>query len=712
MSVELKFKAFTKKKRGYIPSIQWDDYKEFILRKAAEKIPYKDIVEALKLEKGVDMKVRQLKDKIKEWGVGRQNLNPRQRTYIRTVHRRRRDEGKPATNFRFKTNGRVIPETQIEAALKESGTDTPGDTKNDCKTPGLVYFTPTPVDDDSADLLVEGHDHTNENREVDTGDKDPSTLWGATWANTIEDPTQPGDEPVGETETGQSGIGEEEDNPDAVQTICEEVLNSVQGVYMATETAVPDDARRKTIPRVEKNYSIRFAADLDEWIMEERQIASTFWWMMMEARVRSGWTLSLEMCYAHAQKDCLGHDFLDPLPLQIYLELDDSGAGIQTKRLTPQQNILWEGLRVFYAQHLDEVATYCLNGYPLVSYSDPPTACYPRRGNPSVKFKQLAAHFITLSDRFGSGHFFPLSAIICFAEILVEEMDRTLPLQTLYGIYKILEDRGMRNNRQTIKVLQYIAVSISSEVTAGDFTNLRHFLTASQLAYHISTTRPEIQDIEYMLDPWKFQTLAMLIRAHLLNGQRNEAIAVISFARKKMAMARHPNSLEEWRAYATNYYLLGATTVCPSLSRLRKKFFESAYKASRQIQAMSPSDDTATEITVRCLSRIGSIDFSMGKISLAIEKEKAQLDFLRESHGVYDKAYLKSIRRITIYMSKRGLVRYSQPILRLTIETCEVIGIKGKYYYELMQDYYGDSFTLDMAAFSETHGPSWEDMMW
>ncbi|KAF3284906.1 hypothetical protein TWF970_011182 [Orbilia oligospora] len=511
MSKELKFKQFTKEKRKYTPASQWDSHKEFILQKLAEKTSQKGIIEALRLERGVNIKLRQLKRQIEQWGVGRRNLNRRQRAYIWTVYRQRRREGKMSTSFRFKIDGRVVTEKQVETVIYGDGSDIVDSQNSEGQTPGLVYFTPMAMTGDPVDPTVEDYNRIDniEGEDIDnTVSSAPSEIPECQGLNQMKSKKcDKSYQTIGIAEL----LGERSTKStcEDLQALCEDVLNSVQGI----KAAVSADAGPLPIEQQPKDYSAYFATELENRIKYEKRMASLFLQEMDEEKAKSGDTLSAE----------------------------------ESK------------------------------GFPSMS-------------------------------------------------------------NTLRG-YRILLD---------------------------------------------------------------------LSKAYFLNRNPIKGIKINNFVKEKLTRLENPTTSGEWRRRASSWYGMGITALQFRFLSEAKSCLEAAYAANLQIQRKSGTD---VDGSFECVSKLGYVLFMMGDPKLAIEKEKKRLDFRKQHYGVQDIWYLRSIALVTRYMTERGLVRFSQPILRLTIETCETMGIDEKRYHCLLREYYGVSFTVDMAEFGDAYGLGWHDVV-
>ncbi|KAK6504806.1 hypothetical protein TWF481_006744 [Arthrobotrys musiformis] len=604
MSKDFKFKAFTKEKRGYVPSTQWDEHKEFILEKLAEKNSHGAIIEALRVEKGVNIKERQLKGQLAKWAVSRRNLNPQQRSYIRAVHQRRRDEGKPGTAFQFKTDGRVVPETQVDAALKER--ERRGDLSNNqnirnssgrCQTPGLVYFTPVNFAgvDGSADLCEESDSRTDEGGfvqetlEVVDPEISSSTVPDDRILNGGPQENVDGQHRIPETNMPVDRKNEE--RVQSIEEICNGVLNLVQDANTtASEGAnilvLEDTAEPRQSPR--GYYSALFATCLEKRIATEKQIVSRFLQEADEERVRSGGSLTEEQCYSRVR------------------------------------------------------------------------ACW------SAKYQSM-----------------------------------------LQKLFDILQLQGLQESFLASTVLDCIIrpfVSLGRRNTREDRENLIPVLKrACCIMEFRAKLYPSGNDT-----PIPFVYTLNLAEMYALIGETRKALSIIKGLQRRSMFCSDIGYMGWLERALTSENLGFGFFKIPGSLLDAKSCFESAYIAYQQIKE---KDHGVERIGARTLSMLGQISYLTGDLKSAIRTEVVVLDLHKAQNGINSVEYLRSVSRVTRYMTRRGLICFAQPILRLTIETCEAMGIEEKHYYDLLYSYYGLSFSVDMAQFDDMHGPTWNDVM-
>ncbi|KAK6360305.1 hypothetical protein TWF730_006452 [Orbilia blumenaviensis] len=704
MSNGFKFKAFTREKRDYILSAKWEDHKDFILAKQAEGRSQKDILNALKHVRGVDIKLRQLKWLMGRWGASRRNLNARQRNYIKTVYRQRQAEGKLHTAFQFKKDGRNISEQQIRAAIKDNGGGTlssqsGGDiivspiqaSSPQVGTPGLVYFTPVPLDQDSP-TAVPG--------EV-TGDEGSPTEDISQAEHKYNTDISNSHQIV---EAGPQIDELTEENPETLEEVCQNILDSVQKVN--AEVSQSRNVAHLKEDR-SRNYSAEFVTELYDQIYAEKMAASLFLEYMYEEDMRFGGALSVEECYSRTRArwcqmalDVNGRDFSqiqrrsDPLPYKIYRqleELDIENYDLMESPTIQVKSPFWEDVREWYLQNVDQVASTCLS--------------YPDSHPANMRFRCQAAHFLTLAEHFGPDHFLSVCALTKFIDLASIYLRITSPLPVLFKVLRFLFSRGMQVHKESISILESIHETVCTGENIDD--SLKYLVPVSTLRYRLSKLRAQLWLPSIYGTLQEYRAMTMLSEAYILSGQKEKGVMIIRFAKAKMDRLRNPVNLDEQEAYKTAWYDIGFGCIESGLHSLAKYCFEAAHSASQKIRTASNFcedkyqrvglSELVEESAFECLTGLAMANFELGEIKTAIEKEKSYMDFRREFYGVDDMGYLMSIRQISFYMEMRGLVIFSQPILRLTIEICEALGICANLYYDLLCKYYTVPLVLEMA---------------
>ncbi|KAK6513009.1 hypothetical protein TWF506_009171 [Arthrobotrys conoides] len=152
-------------KRGYRKNEIWDEHKHFILNLVQRGERQRDILEALKTEKGFTTNLNQLKSKLGIWGASNRNLAKKQRKWIYLVNKRRREEGKE-TAFYYADSKQQVTESQLasimkggEAAFAGESVASPGD---------LEMTTPPPSGPD-----IEDEDITEDSQELEVQTESP-----------------------------------------------------------------------------------------------------------------------------------------------------------------------------------------------------------------------------------------------------------------------------------------------------------------------------------------------------------------------------------------------------------------------------------------------------------------------------------------------------------------------------------------------------------
>ncbi|KAF3159204.1 hypothetical protein TWF788_003974 [Orbilia oligospora] len=171
-----------------------------------------------------------------------------------------------STSFRFKIDGRVVTEKQVEAVIYGDGSDIDiVDSQNiEGQTPGLVYFTPMAMASDSVDSTVEGCNHIDK---IGGKDIDNTASFAPPAIPECQSPNQmklKKFDKLYQTAGIAELLGEQstKSTSEDLQALCEDVLNSVQGI----KAAVSEDAGPLPIERQPKDYSAYFATELENRI--------------------------------------------------------------------------------------------------------------------------------------------------------------------------------------------------------------------------------------------------------------------------------------------------------------------------------------------------------------------------------------------------------------------------------------------------------------
>ncbi|KAK6528323.1 hypothetical protein TWF281_009566 [Arthrobotrys megalospora] len=715
MPERVKFKAFTTEKRDYVFSAEWDDHKEFILSKVAVKTSQKEIIAALKVEKGVSIKLPQLKRLLGEWGASRRNLNAKQRNLVWTVSQERKAEGKLSTVFQFKSDGRVVPNTQINAALKWGEEEFPSYQDKDDRSPGLIYSTPIAMGGGSGASThgpVENADSPTEAAAVsavgNTTDGNAIGLAELTPEPNTKESNNRNSEPSRESQQTIESPREIPEKPnetfESLEPICQEIVDSVNSTYasvLGSRDAVrPKEGRRK-------DYSADFATELEERIAATKRAAKLFLQDMSEEAARCGETLSVAECYSRVracwvEKPKVPHTMItvsgdpEPLPYAVYRQLDQLNRRERVQSPDQPDVSSWKEIRAFYTEHLDEVASICLS-YPMSHYTH-------------WQFRYQAAHFLTLAKRFGVGHHLTIQSITTFTTVVLGYARRDLPIQIPYRILQNLQSLGMQLHEEFIRLVQITFRMIRRQILSGRNENRQYLIPISKLWFRVAELR-----IQRGFSPMKsicekYHAMTMVGCAYKLNGEKEKGLKFERHAKIGMSRVQTPDGANEWACYALAWFAIGVANIDDGSLTEAKSSYQSAYEAFRQARSISKASPT-TDNEFICLNNLGATYYRAGEYKAAIEKQKAFIDFRSAYYGVKDTLYLQGINRIARYMEKRGLVYYSQPILQLTIEMCEAAGIDGDDFHALVARYYRTAFSQDMIWFKEsTYGlQTWND---
>ncbi|KAF3920280.1 hypothetical protein AA313_de0208779 [Arthrobotrys entomopaga] len=606
-SREFSFKFFTNTKRAYASSTQWDAHREFIEEKLENNVSLRAIIEALKDEKDVTIKMHQLKRCLGDWGLSKRNLMLKQRHFIWSVFRQHKsgETSVPRPKFFFKRDNQVVSEEQVDEVLKENESIFLGYQNHNGKSPGLSYSI-QPTGEDT--LSIDNSDHVDEN-ENDFGgaitnspiNETSTGIRGNTNRQTEQNSTPELDLDAGalnERDHISEGMNESneatelpnpiektEESPEAVQTVCQEILDSVDSFH----TAVSITGEVESAQRQQRDYSVEFSVELEEWIAHEKRVASLFLQNMDEERVRSNGTLDTSECYSRVRArwyqkppDASIPVDWDPLPYPIYRQLQHLDTGLSKRVRAPRHNLaVWEEMRLFYTQHIDEVAIIYTN---------------------NVVFRHSGAHYLTLVKRFGPGHHLTIRAFAAFVLEVSSSTQHQLPIRIFYKLLHLFKELGMQTYMGTINVLQCLYETICREPNeAGKIEYLKDLIPLCQLSYKILEAKVR-QGAPVQVIYEKYLTVHRIGIAHLLNEDNENGVSIIKHARHKMLRVRRPATISEWWAYGRSWYRIGMANMSAQLPKEAKLNFQSAYEAMQHTITAAP---LYRDYSFNCLTCLG-----------------------------------------------------------------------------------------------------------
>ncbi|KAF3166190.1 hypothetical protein TWF788_000563 [Orbilia oligospora] len=712
MSMGLNFKFFTNKKRAHVPSTQWNEYKEFIENKLESNSSLQAIIDALKDEKGVTIKMHQLKRCLGDWGLSKRNLKLKQRHFIWSIFQKHKPEGNsgPRPVFFFKDNNRVVPKSQVESALKGDGSEFQNYKDNDAKSPGLSYAIPlaVPVDGDPA---TENHIHVDENRnshadsivspaanETDNANVyEPIELSRESKTSSLKaDGLEHQSEDVNESHETTDiprPVDHTEENPEAVRTVCQEILNSVDRIH--TNKTVLTSAESETTQERSRDYSAEFSVKLEEWIALEKRVASSFLQEVEEEKARSEGpgmrVLDRLECYSRVrarwykkQLDTTSPVDWDPLPYLIYQELHQLNTDPSKRLRNPNRRnfAVWEEMRIFYTQHLDDVAQRAL------SHSTSHMA--------NIQFQYVGAHYLTLVKRFGPDHYLTVRAFLSFIKDPSSYTLHQVPIPLLYKVLCLLQKLGMQTHLRTITLLCCVYDEIRNGLNESeDSGNLKDLIPLCHLCYKILEMKVQ-EGAPIRIVYTKYSAIHMLGTAYFINKETERGLSIMRHAKNQLLRVGKPTTTLDWWSYGLFWYRIGMESMGIGIPLEGRSSFQLSCESMQHIIS---EDNTYRDSAFDCLPWMAEACGKLGEYKLAIEHEKKFMDFRKENFGEHDQWYLYSIQNATDYMEQRGLVRYSQPILRLTIEICEATGVSEEKYRRLLHQYYGQSHLLDTSGF-------------
>ncbi|KAK6348540.1 hypothetical protein TWF718_006328 [Orbilia javanica] len=111
------------KKRAYVKIEEWEPHKDFVLRQRHAKVKEKDILHALRHERGFMVEMHQLKKVLQLWNSKR-NLKRKQRDYIVQIVKERRRAGKNQTIF-YHPSGTLIDLPEVKEIMRRYGNSEP-----------------------------------------------------------------------------------------------------------------------------------------------------------------------------------------------------------------------------------------------------------------------------------------------------------------------------------------------------------------------------------------------------------------------------------------------------------------------------------------------------------------------------------------------------------------------------------------------------------
>ncbi|KAK6524035.1 hypothetical protein TWF694_005702 [Orbilia ellipsospora] len=103
--------------RSYLKVEKLEAHKDFILEKRNAGAKHKDIITALRVEKGILLKPYHLKRVLKVWNVSNKNLTIRRKLCVRNGIQERLVHNKPAPRVWFKRSGRELTQAEMDGIV-------------------------------------------------------------------------------------------------------------------------------------------------------------------------------------------------------------------------------------------------------------------------------------------------------------------------------------------------------------------------------------------------------------------------------------------------------------------------------------------------------------------------------------------------------------------------------------------------------------------
>ncbi|KAK6519448.1 hypothetical protein TWF281_003282 [Arthrobotrys megalospora] len=179
------------KKRAYVKIEEWEPHKDFVLRQRHAKVKEKDILHALRYERGFMVEMHQLKKVLQLWNSKR-NLKRRQRDYIVQIVKERRRAGKNQTIF-YHPSGTLIDLPEVKEIMRRYGNSEPLEPPSPGglipgsprirQTPPDILFDAREISPIYSDPYSLGHSNDTTSPESLTSMQSPTIVTGAEYAS-------------------------------------------------------------------------------------------------------------------------------------------------------------------------------------------------------------------------------------------------------------------------------------------------------------------------------------------------------------------------------------------------------------------------------------------------------------------------------------------------------------------------------------------------
>ncbi|KAK6525927.1 hypothetical protein TWF281_010970 [Arthrobotrys megalospora] len=675
-------------KRGYRKNETWDEHKDFILDLVQRGEKHKDILQALKDERGFTTNLNQLKSKLGIWGASSKNLAKKQRKWIYTMHQRRKAEGKE-TVFYFGDTGQEVTDSQMGSIMKTGerafADESPG-------SPGeLELTTPPPMTsgEDEEDEAIDDAISDGEAGQADianvTVEKSPMVITSpispdspTTSQVSIQNPEPevPGG-PTMENEPPSSATNSpptETTLPSTFENIYKKVLHSLESFHLAANSSA---ATADNISPVEGIDSIWPASlevhttELAEWMETVYQDAEMFVEMVHEMVGRSAEPFSncrdavIEWWIKEYDEDPLPYHIswaiVNGVPLKpvvnewedIPRKVGDTAASEVIERNTwvqiedSTETLLtkdeWDQIDYFFTKYYRK----------LKKFSDK-IAKSNENGSFVVLFRPRAAHLQKLRTQFGEFNYFTISALEAFADACYQI--HTVPDEDALFIYecamRAFNKVGLTYSEAALDLYTHLGLLRRNK------KNFLGALACHQTAYMIAELRWGIDSVRCI------EFVSTIADFHMELGWTEEGNYVL---RRGLTHIQSAVAKAEADDYDTHYELGKALAQIASLYKENDRKDVAALIGRFSIQQYTvyrnkhTGDDQAKDGWVP--KYMGEAFLLLKDYENAARMFQSAFSVFSDFYGEQDKRSMDAIKNLCKSMTKRGLIMYTVPIL-------------------------------------------------
>ncbi|KAF3161558.1 hypothetical protein TWF788_002462 [Orbilia oligospora] len=686
------------RKRGYRKNEVWDEHKDFILDLVGRGEKQRNILEALKNERGFNTNLNQLKSKLGIWGVSSKNLAKKQRKWIYLMKERRQALGKE-TVFYFSDSGQEITESQLGSIMK--GGEKEFSAMNDVPaSPGeLEMATPPPTapdyEDAENDATSQRHtelvdDPNVKATEPHRASSSPSTFpidSPAISQVSIED-AGPGTSPatVNEPQTPEPAAESQPTTqlPSTFENIYKKVLHSLESFHLAANSSVAAADNLSPIDATGNSWSVPpddHATELAEWMEDVYNDAEVFLEIVHNSVKNSG--LSFAVCRDEIITQWTQEYDEDPLPYHIAWSIvngiplkpvvngwEDFPVKVTTgpewvytssdpviQRNTwlpaedPPESVLtveeWEQIDHFFTKYY----------HKLKKFSDKVAKSNSEAEFVEI-FRQRAAHLQKLRHFFGEYNYYTILALEGFADVCFQI--HMIPDEDVLFIYecatKAFEIFGLKYHESALEL--YKQLGFLRKETKNYSGGMEAFISA----YRIANFRWGFESLQCI------EFIAEISRCNFKLGFPEGGDYVLRKGLTHIQSIAVKASPED---YYTHFGLAKAlnfiASVCKSCGR--KEAANTIGRFSIQQFMAYRSKYTGTD-----LSNNGWGPRYMGEAFLllkdyenAAKMFQSAFEIYSDYYGQRDKRAMDAISKLCRSMRARGLIMYTVPILEKTL---------------------------------------------